>query len=212
MDLDPVVPSIEPVVRRWKPVYCPERNNTRQSSVLFRSPTRRTAAMVMRFFRSTRMETRSHCQPSEPAALARRRGRRLARIGSLVCVGSPRAGRLTIPQRFGDFPAGKLDNFTSILLELRARPSGESLLRYSPQWVTDHAPVTGSVLCGARPGCSDWNRTARRADRWRWARMGHRYLSFRHWPLAVGSRIDLGRSGRCTKCVSHGATMAKIRD
>ena len=49
-------------------------------------------------------------------------------------VGSGDSAHYTPPIQ--SFPSGaKLDNFTGILLELRARPSGESLLRYSPQWV-----------------------------------------------------------------------------
>src|SRR6478672_8659210 len=90
---------------------------------------------------------------------------RLRESGHRMVCGSTGPRPLTMPHGFGDFTAAKLDNFTGILLELRALPSGESLLRYSPQWVTDHAPVTGSDLCGARPSHSDRNRTAGCADR-----------------------------------------------
>src|SRR5262249_35459791 len=79
------------------------------------------------------------------------------------CVDSTRATGPLYPTGSWISHPSKLDNFTTILLELRARPSGESLVRYSPQWVTDHAPATGSVLCGARPSCSNWNRTTGRA-------------------------------------------------
>ena len=130
----------------------------------------------------------------------------------IVWVGSTGPRPPTILQRSGDFPAAKLDNFTGILLELRARPSGESLLRNSPQWVTDHAPVTGSVLCGARPSHSDRNRTAGCADRRWWARMGHRHVSLGYGSMGHGCRVDVGCAGRRQKCLSHGAAVAEVVD
>ncbi|SLM46665.1 protein of unknown function [Nitrospira japonica] len=112
--------------------------------------------------------------------------------------------------------SGRLDKFTDILLELRARHRESP---YSGSWLStrlsgsaeaNHAPFTGSVLCGARPGRSYGNGTACCADRRRRARVGGRHLSVGDEPLGYGERIGSGRHRWNSKRVSFRTAMAQV--
>src|SRR5690242_13634331 len=76
----------------------------------------------------------------------------------------------------------------------------------------DHAPVTGSVLCGARPGRSYRNGTAGCADRRGWIGMGDRYLSSRDDSMGIGHRIDRGCRRWSAERLSDGAALAQVID